>query len=100
MDREDQRRDAPVARSQWRHGRDLVFDVDRDGTLLDATPSARAWLGGPDVGLLDAVHPHDAAALLRLLAGEPPEGVELRFANVPPAAGYRTVEINATTPTA
>ncbi|MDQ1521847.1 MAG: hypothetical protein QOI55_2920 [Actinomycetota bacterium] len=98
--RHDPGRDAPVARSLWRHARDLAFDADRTGKVLDASPAARAWLGDRNLTLLDAVHAQDAERLLQLLTGEPPERADFRFANLPPAAGFRVLEINATTPTA
>jgi diguanylate cyclase (GGDEF)-like protein len=65
-----------------------------------ATPAALAWLGGTDGSLLDAVHPQDAPRLLTLLTGEPPEHAHFRFASRPPDAGWRVLEVTATTPTA
>jgi diguanylate cyclase (GGDEF)-like protein len=99
-DHPDARPDAPVARSLWRHARDLVFDAGRDGTLRGASPAGRAWIGDDDATLLDGVHPQDAARLMQLLTGEPPERTEFRFEHRPPEAGWRVLEVTATTPTA
>jgi diguanylate cyclase (GGDEF)-like protein len=99
MGADDASANAAIGRALWRHARDLTIDADRDGRVHDASPAARAWLGGTEV-LLDAVHPHDATRLVALLTGEPPAHPEFRFASLPPESGWRIVEVTSTTPTA
>jgi diguanylate cyclase (GGDEF)-like protein len=96
--------DGPVARSLWDHAADVVVDADRDGRILATNPAGKQWLGRA-VTLQELVHPQDALRLTAALAGdvaqqpdpsEQNEPVTLRFAHLPPDAGWRVAQVIAT----